>query len=248
MHTSIVLTVAESKRLIAKSLSKHPAVRHALSEGIIAVAPGTTNGYLVEELTGKPFAKEQFVTGRTLPVGYKGAAPTYKEPDLVLEKGKALSISAVKALPKMGPGDVFIKGANALNYELKQAGVLIGHPTGGTLGAIMGTIIAKRIHLLHPVGLEKTIPGNLHEMASLLEEADGSGPTLWVTPGEIFTELEALEQIEGIAARPLAAGGIGGAEGGLWITLFGTRKALDKALKLVDSVRGEAPFLAAENG
>ena len=72
MRTSVVLTVSESKRLIAKGLAAMPAVQSALSGGTVAVAKGTTNGYLVEELLGKKIDKLHYVTGRTMP---RKAAP-----------------------------------------------------------------------------------------------------------------------------------------------------------------------------
>jgi hypothetical protein len=244
MQTSVVLTVAESKRLIARGIVKAEVVRRALAEGTVAVASGTTNGYVVEALTGERFDKTQFVTGHTLPAKYQGPRVAYKAADLVLRKGERLQVSAKEAVAEMGPGDVFMKGANALNYERGQAGVLIGHPTGGTVGAVLGTIVARRIRLLHPVGLEKSVPGDLHEAARLLADAEGKGATLWVTPGQIFTEVEALAVLAGVRAVPVSAGGIGGAEGAIWLALIGDKAGLDAAQAAIASVQGEPPFLA----
>ena len=50
---SFVLTVAESKRLIARALKRHPAVVAALGRGTVAVAKGTTDAYVYEELSGE---------------------------------------------------------------------------------------------------------------------------------------------------------------------------------------------------
>ena len=244
MHTSVSLTVAESKRLIAKGIARDNRVRQAFKKGTIAVTTGTTNGYVIEELTGEPFPKSTYVTGRTLPASFDGEKPGYTASDFVVRKGERVSMKAVEAAAEMGPGDVFLKGANAINYDLRQAGVLIGHPTGGTVGASLGCIVAQRIHLLHPVGLEKNIPGDLAEAAARHKEADGKGPALWLTPGELFTEIEALLQLSGVEALPVGAGGIGGAEGAVWLTLFGTRSQLDKALSVIEDVYGEPPFLS----
>ena len=190
MHTSAVLTVSESKRLIAKGLIQSERMQRALNKGMVAVASGTTDGYVIEEITGEPFDKTRYVTGHTVPANFSGDnSVSYKEPDLVLRKGERVDMSVKDAVREMGPGDVFVKGANALNYDLEQAGVLIGHPTGGTVGAVLGTVVARRIHLVQPVGLEKSVPGDLHDAAALLAEREGRGPTLWVTPGEIFTEI-----------------------------------------------------------
>ena len=69
--------------------------------------------------------------------------------DLVILKGERLAMKASEALADMGPGDVYVKGVNAVNYERKQAAVLIGHTTGGGVGAAIGTVVARRIVYLH---------------------------------------------------------------------------------------------------
>ena len=243
MHTIVSLTVSESKRLIAKGVAQASFVRRAMDEGTLAVGSGTTNGYIVEEITGEPFDKRGFVTGRTLPDDYSGPELTYSQPDLVIRKGERLSMRAVEALEEMGPGDVFIKGANAVNYERGQAAVLIGHPTGGNVGAVLGTITARRICFLHPVGLEKNVCADLNRVAARLnEDAEGTGPTLWVVPGRIFTEIEAIRVLAGAEAVQCGAGGVGGAEGAVWLAVFGTARELDAARAAIDAVRAEPPF------
>ncbi len=54
MRLNIVLTVSESKRLIAKGVAKLEFVQKARQEGTVAIAKGSTNGYVVEEILGKP--------------------------------------------------------------------------------------------------------------------------------------------------------------------------------------------------
>lgn len=245
MHTMLSLTVAESKRLIARGVAQSSLVQEAMAEGTLAIASGTTNSYIVEEILGEKIDKTKCVTGRTLPSDYDGPELTYSRPDLVIRKGKRLDVSAAEAVQEMGPGDVFIKGANAVNPELNQAAVLIGHPTGGTVGATLGTVIARRIALLLPVGLEKSVSGDLIETAELVVgDNAGEGPTLWVVPGTIFTELEALELLSGAYPMHVAAGGVGGAEGAVWLAVYGDKEELNRARSVIDSVRGEPPFVS----
>ena len=248
-QTSFVLTVSESKRLIAKGVAQCPAVLAALQNGIVAVAKGTTNGYIVEELTGETIHKPHYCTGTTRPHGGSGEAGiANKLPDLVLRDGKRWEgVAATEAAAEMKAGDVFIKGANAVNYERRQAGILIGHPTGGTIGAAIGSLVARRATLLIPVGLEKNVPGDLKEAYRRLTAAgrDGSGPTLWPVDGEIFTELEALEVLCGVEAVPIGAGGVLGAEGSVRIAVWGSRQQLEKVESLLGGIHGEPPFGAA---
>ena len=246
MHHVFSLTVSESKRLIAKGVAAADFVQRAMKEGTLAVGSGSTNGYVVEEITGEAFDKTRFVTGRTLPAGYDGPKMAYSAPDLVIRKGERLAVKAVEALADMGPGDVYVKGVNALNYERKQAAVLIGHPTGGGVGAALGTAVARRIVYLHPVGLEKSTSADLNEVAErLAADPAGKGPTLWVVPGVIFTEIEALRTLTGVEAIPVAAGGIGGAEGAVWLAAFGTAAQLQKVETIVASLRTEPAFTGA---
>lgn len=244
MHFVTSLTVAEGKRLIGRGVAHADFVRRAMDKGTLAVGSGTTNGYIVEEITGEHFDKKTFVTGRTLPQGYDGPGLSYTQPDLVIRKGERLNLKVAEALEDMGPGDVYVKGVNAINYERQQAGVLIGHPTGGGVGAALGRIVSQRICYLHPAGLEKDVSGDLDDVAAMLAgDAEGQGPALWVVPGVIFTELEALHVLAGVEGTPVAAGGIGGAEGAVWIALFGDKAQLDKAQGVLDGVRGEPGFI-----
>jgi hypothetical protein len=45
-----LLTPAAGKRLIAKAMAAHPAVKAAISSGTLAIIAGTTNGYVAEEI------------------------------------------------------------------------------------------------------------------------------------------------------------------------------------------------------
>jgi hypothetical protein len=247
-QTSFVLTVAESKRLIARALKRHPTVLKALNQGTVAVAKGTTNAYVVEELAEEGIHKPHYCTGVTRPAhGAEGTETANKLPDLVLRHGEPVEgVTAVGAVAEMGPGDVFIKGANAINYDRRQAAILVGHPTGGTMGGALGTVVARRICLLIPVGLEKNVPGDLHEayrsMAAVGQR--GEGPVLWPLDGELFTEIEALQLLSGAQAGAIGAGGIAGAEGSIRLSVWGTADRVERARGAVEDILGEPPFIA----
>lgn len=243
MHAIISLTVPESKRLIAKGVAKDERVRRAIEEGIVIVTSGTTNGYVVEEITGQKIDREKFVTGHTLPSNYKGTPLTFELPELVIQKGARTNLKLAEAIEMLKAGDVVIKGANALNYERRQCAVLIGHPEGGTVGKLIGTIVARRVTFLHPVGLEKTVTSDLNDLAQkLMKNFPAQGPSLWVLPGEVFTEIEALHVLSGVECIHIASGGIGGAEGAVWLAIFGDKTKIDHAMNIVDSIRGEPSF------
>lgn len=248
MKMSTVLTVSESKRLIAKGIVKFRIVRDALERGTVAIAKGTTNSYIVEELLGEKIDKTTYCTGVTRPEApAKKSVTSGTFPDLVLKNGERLQVSVTDAVKEMGPGDVFIKGANALNYERGQAAILVGHSTGGTTGAAYGTVIGRRIQWVIPVGLEKSVPADLAVVAQRVNLADDEKdyvPGLWLVTGHIFTEIEAIKTLTHAEAMPIGAGGIGGAEGSVRLLICGTRQQLDEAEKVIASIRGEPPFVS----
>jgi hypothetical protein len=249
MRTSIVLTVAQSKRLIARAVVKLPEVRQALDFGTIAIGRGTTDAYVVEELLGETIPKGEYVAGRTLPPGVPGERlGTSGYPDVVIKMGQRIpNLSVLDALPQMGPGDVFIKGGNALNYPQGVVGVLIGHPTGGTVGGMYGTVVSQKIHLIIPIGLEKLVYEDIAALSRDSRQSDIHAkypvPSLLPITGIVVTEIEALQVLCGVHARLLAAGGVGGAEGAVWLMLEGEQSALDAALELHASLQQE-PNLA----
>jgi len=245
MLTMVTLTVAESKRLIAKGVKSLGYVERALEEGIVALAKGSTNAYIAEELLGRKIDKKHYMLGNTMPAKSKPFSVDGSLPDVVIRHGEVVNgLSAVEAAKQMGYGDVFIKGANAINPALNQAGILVGHPDGGTLGATLGILTSRRVHLLVAAGLEKTVPVDIESVAQRVKKEPSRGEAygLWPFTGHIFTEADALAEITGVQAIPVAAGGIGGAEGCVRLLLSGAEEQLDDAMALLDSVWGEPAF------
>lgn len=248
MKKQVTLTVAESKRLIAKGICKMDMVQSALKNGLVIIPTGSTNGYIIEELLDENFEKTGYMTGQTLPAKLDSSTLKKGEgsPDVVLKNGRLdKELDRLTAAENMNKDDVFIKGANALNYEKGVAGILIGHPAGGTIGGAIGHIIGKRGNLLIPVGLEKCISSDIDEMSKLAnkdaEEYEGV-PRLWPIRGTIVTEIEALEILFDVKVNQLAAGGLAGAEGAVRLLIDGTKEELNKVTEFIDQIQGEPAF------
>ena len=244
---SFVLTVSEGKRLIAKGVAQLPVVQQALEAGMVAVGKGTTNAYVAEELLGHGLPKGSYVLGRTVPAKSDTSAVfTGSIPEVVLLKGQPTDLTLKDALAKMQRGDVIIKGANALTREAGIAGLLVGHPEGGTLGAMIGSYYGKGLHLVIPVGLEKEITEDIQDLAEMIQgdpEVSREGmPALWPMQGEIITEIEALELLSGAEVHQLGAGGVCGAEGAVWLAAWGTAEEIASVKAIVDEVQGEPAF------
>ena len=248
------LTPAAGKRLIGKAMAKHPAVLTALKDGTVVVIAGTTNGYVAEELLAAigqsaDFQRGQFFRGIVLPP----ALPKKKDGrlpdesgfpgDVVIKAGvwqKGKTIFDVVA--DLKEGDVILKGANAVDLETRRAAILIGHPQAGTIGVSLPAYYGRRVRLIIPVGLEKRVFGNLDDLAAKINEPGAHGPRLLPVPGEVITELEAIALLTGAKAQLVAAGGVAGAEGSVWLAISGEPSQEKDAAALLQSLASEPAF------
>jgi hypothetical protein len=249
------ITPAAGKRLIARSIGRHPAIQIALVSGTIVVVAGTTNGYVAEQLLaacgeGSGFSRLRFFRGITLPPYQKitesGRLPDESRfpGDVVIEKGiwvKGKTIFDV--VDNLKEGDVILKGANAVDLIRKQAGVLIGDAKGGTIVAALQAVTGRRVRLILPVGLEKRVSTDLNTIANLLNTPGAHGARMLPVPGEVITELEAVNMLTGASAELIAAGGVCGAEGTVWLAISGTPEQEEAAKKLLDDIRKEPNYI-----
>lgn len=249
-----LLTPASGKRLIAKALVKHPAIQAVLNSGTLVIIAGTTNGYVAEEILqgmgqAQGFTRKSFVRGITLPPSRPttdtGRAPEEKNffGDVIIVNGswqKGRTIFDV--VDELKAGDLILKGANALDLASKQVAIYIGHPKAGTIGAALQAVAGRRVRLIIPVGLEKRVYGNLYELAMKLNATNAHGPRLLPVPGEAFTEIEAISWLTGAKAELVAAGGVCGAEGSVWLAVSGSNEQLQKTGDLIKSIASEPRF------
>jgi hypothetical protein len=249
----LLLTPQAGKRLIGKALARHPQILTAAKNGTLVIIAGTTNGYLAEELFQSlgisGFSLSRFFRGLTMPPN----VPVTKEGrladesmfpgDAVITKGvwqKGKTVGDI--VDSLKEGDVIVKGANALDLEHKQAALLIGHPKAGTAGLTLPAVAGRRVKLFIAVGLEKRVNCNLNTIAAKLNEPGAGGYRLLPVPGEVFTEIEALELLCGVECELFAAGGVNGAEGAVWLIASGTKEQEEKAEATVASVACEPAF------
>ena len=250
----IMLTPAAGKRLIGKGMAAHPAINDALKRGTIVIVAGTTNGYVAEEILTSigqmgNFSRTRFFRGISLPPAHRttdqGRLPDESgfKGDVVLKDGVLVPGKTIEDVAEtLKEGDIIVKGGNALDVEHRRAAVLIGNPTGGTVLVALRAAIGKRVRLIMPVGLEKRVTGNLDALAARVNAPGAKGLRLMPAPGETFTEIDALVALTGASAEMVAAGGVGGAEGSVWLAVSGTPEAERMAEDLLKSVVGEAGF------
>jgi 6-phosphogluconate dehydrogenase (decarboxylating) len=249
-----LLTSPAGKRLIAKTVANHPAIKKAIKNGTLVIVAGTTNGYVAEEIfktyhISNDFSRKQFFRGITLPptktVTNEGRlADESKFPgDVVITNGvwqKGKTIADV--VDQLKEGDVIVKGANALDLERRQAAILIGHPKAGTIGLALPAIVGRRVKLIIPVGVEKRVNGDLDALAEKLNEPGACGYRLMPVIGEVFTEIDALHALTGADVSLIAAGGVCGAEGSVWLAVSGNEDQEEFAEQVIASVANEPAF------
>lgn len=248
------ITPAAGKRLIGKALIKHPAIRSALKSGTVVIIAGTTNGYVAEELLAsigqvRDFSRKRFFRGITLPPwrptaesgmmldtgGFPG--------DVVItggiwQKGKTI----FDVVDDLKEGDVILKGANALDPVRRLAAIYIGHPKAGTIGAALQAVVGRRVQLILPVGLEKRVFSDLNELAFRLNVPGSKGPRLLPVPGQVFTEIDAISLLTGAEAELVAAGGVSGAEGSIWLLVSGSDAQVEAAENALKDISLEPGF------
>ena len=245
-NIQIFLTPAAGKRLIAKAIAAREDVQDAVMNHTVVVIKGTTNAYLAEELlTGigvTDFDKRGFYRGVVKSPDAKSAVPV-QEHDVVIEKGKYVTGKTIfDVVGDLRNGDMIFKGANAVNLEEGTAGILIGDPMSGTVGAAHNASVGKRVQLIHPVGVEKRVDLPMKELAEICNDPEGKGPGLFVSTGAIYTEIEALYDLCGVDAYILAAGGVAGCEGGCFFVCEGEDDELEMCREVVKLVAGTPPY------
>lgn len=263
MLAQIVLTPAESKKLIAKAVANMDIVRQAATEGMVVLHPSSSTYFIVEELTGTKPKTNYWVCGVVAPRGtciemgiivgdYLPRSATIDPGDFqtwwAIRNGQlSIGEKVSEIMKQVKPTDVFIKGVNALDPE-GNVGILIGDPIGGgPLGRILSAWRKMSFHLIFPVGLEKLIPIPISQASkeakqTKYEYAMGLATGLLPCPrGErvnIITEIEAIQMLSGAIAVPTAAGGLGGAEGAITMVVKGSEEQVKRAIDYVEQSKG----------
>ena len=244
---AFVLTPAAGKKLIGMAVAALPEVKWAFEKGRLAIANGTTTGYVIEALSGAPVARFDYCVGM-ITDGLFTENPESDHRMMIWQQGEQVKVPFAECLSvfrQFERNDVFIKGANAVD-PFGYAGGLQTNPNGGSWADVFGILTARGICCIVPVGLEKMIPSVLEASRKIgqlrLTYSLGSPPGMIpLTTFNVVTEVQALEQLSGVNATPIAGGGIGRCEGARAFVVEGTAEQVEKAFALVKQVHGEPP-------
>ncbi len=251
MQALFTLTPAESKRLLGKAVVAMPEVQHAKNNGYLLVGRGSTNAFILEELLKKKVEKEKYMAGQVIKGVLCALEPGLRIKPIIFHKGQVLEVEPASVIDKLGPGDVLLKGANAVDRG-GRIGVLMASPVGGTMGQFYMALKAQGITIIYPVGLEKLVTS--------VEEASQYGGRLTlgrtigvrvglacVADGKVVTEREAIDILFGLKAVHFASGGYGGSEGAVTLIVEGEDDKVNRCLDFIEKIKGE-PALPAVKG
>jgi len=260
MQAEVVLTPAESKKLISKAVYDMPQVQEALKNGIVAIHPSSSTVFLYEMIMGI-MPQGLWVCGV---IGKKGLCGSNEAVQMIKSRGPGahdpLKVSKEtwvfkkgvlqeqtplgEILEQMTEKDVYIKGANALDPHGK-VGVLFANPAGGggTIGKALAAQRKKNFYVILPVGIEKLIPVTIEKASHAVGFkkvgiAMGIPSGLIPVPGEKIDEADALLRLFGVEATPIAAGGLVGAEGSAVLAFEGKDEQVKKAFEMLKSIKG----------
>lgn len=239
----IVLTPAESRRLLAKAVAALPEVLAAYSGGRLAMLSGGTTSFALEEVTGERLEPPRFSMGMSADGMLTMSVEEGRVNGRCFVQGQRVDTPYPDFVKTMGRGDVIVKGANAVDAT-GTIGILLSNENGGAVGSFYGPAAARGIPIVCPVGLEKQI-------ASVSEAAAGWGQATLdysmgvrvgmaaISTALVVTEVQALAVLAGVRARVVACGGIGGDEGAVIMLLEGSGEKLAAAVTLVEGIKGE---------
>ncbi|MBI4495451.1 MAG: hypothetical protein HY697_00805 [Deltaproteobacteria bacterium] len=248
----VVLNPADSRRLLAKATAVLPEVQRAWKEGTIIIGRGITNAYVTEELFGIRIEPK---AGQTAGLIHDGITDSHAGPPVcawhVIRRGQpAEKADSNVEILGFGPGDVFIKGANAVDPE-GTAGIFVSSVKAGTIGMCWPIITPRGSPLIIPVGLEKLIPSvrRAAQHSGIYHFTYSTGLPTKLVPvdlGLVVTEIQAFALLTGVQAYHLASGGVGGSEGAVVLSLEGDEERVKRAFDLVKSIKGEPPVTLPE--
>jgi hypothetical protein len=253
MRALFVFTPPESKRFIAKAVARLPEVVSAKEKGGVLIGHGSTNVRVAQEILGKCPQPDRFLSGLVINRVLCITQAEEKPPMIVIKDGELIhpELTMEETLRDFGPGSIFIKGANAVDAE-GNAGVFVAHPSAGTIGFAYGILSARGIQLVVPVGLEKLVP-SVREAARHLGQQTlyySMGIRIGMIPlvnAKVITEIESFRILFDLDAIHVGGGGVSGSEGSVVIVAEGKKEQLDKTIRLIESIKGEAPLRAKKS-
>ncbi len=242
MVAQVTLTPNEGKRLIAEAIATRPELLQALKNGKVFFKGGTTVSALTEKILGIPLR----ISGR---ISARGAL-TSVEADmdtphaLLVERGvpKNVDKEILSAVRSLGPGDIAIVGANALDRYGNTA-MMAGTVGGGPPGEGWTSLMTEGADVWILAGWDKLIPTTIAEAVAASGRKKASialGMAVGLMPllGKVYTETDAFSILGKVKATVIGKGGILGGEGATVYSIEGEEDEVLRLFHLVEQIKG----------
>ncbi|MGN7610568.1 hypothetical protein ACQZV8_00605 [Magnetococcales bacterium HHB-1] len=241
-----VLRPEEGRKLIGEAVASLSRVLERTQNGHMVIVGGTTTRYVARALTGDDPGDAQFAVG-WIKEGKLGESPEEGrgEGPFLFEQGEVSRGWPKELLKKFSAGDIYIKGANALDPEGNVL-ILMGSSKGGTIGLAISLLHARGGELIIPISLEKLIPSVPEaakrlgkERLSMVTGTSVGAMSVMAGTATVFTELEACAQLFGIEATHIVSGGLDDCAGAVTLHLQGPKENLRQAWEHLDRTRAQ---------
>src|SRR3990170_4524066 len=212
----VVLTPAESKRLIATAVKEMPEVKAALKKGRVIIIGGTN-------AASKRIKPVVIKDGEVVDVHPNDILPEFTAEDVYIKGANAVDMEG---------------NAGVLMSDSK------GGTIGAAMGILhaRGSHLIVPVGLEKLVPSVRLASAKLGQ--GRIRYA--TGHTVGMMPlmnAKVITEIQAIEILfgaDGVRATHAASGGIGGSEGSVVIVLEGEENGVRKAFEFIREIKGEA--------
>lgn len=238
----VVLRAGEGQQLIGRAVAQLPEIQEKKQSGRMVIVGGTTTRYVAWQLTGKDPGKEAFTVGwiRDGKLGETSSSQRGEGP-LLFEGGILSRGWPGPLLERFETGDIYIKGANAIDDQ-GNASILLGSPTGGSIGVALAILRARGGRLIVPVSLQKRVP-SVSDACALMGQ--GCVDRVMGTPVgcmplmkdtfTLVTEIQAFRLLFGVQATLVASGGVDDCVGAMVFHLVGSKQSIELCFQTLES-------------
>lgn len=254
----VVLTAPESRKLIARAVTQLEEVRDALKRSKIVVCTGSISPDILEALGFGPISEEErglYVCGMIRGEGLCTTDFDVVRSSTFIERSSLVEKPGREFMKDFGAGDVYIKSPNILDRN-GVAGVLAGAPECGMVGRMVYGI--EECCFIAPTLLLKSAPVDLYDLAETVTPEDykrdasgfvrySCGMSVNLVPlperTKVVTEIEAIEQVFGLSAKPIGMSGVGSGADAVALSVEGPEGDVQGFWGYVCSIKGSSPIV-----
>ncbi|MBF0158349.1 MAG: hypothetical protein HQL58_02385 [Magnetococcales bacterium] len=238
----VVLQPEQSAALIGQAVAMLPQVIQRRQQGCMVIVGGSTTRHVVRYLLGEDPGRDSFAIG-CIQHGRLGETDAGQRGPgaYLIQEGVVTRGWPGPLLSQFNKGDLYIKGANAVD-AMGHSAILMGSPTGGTIGAAWSILMARGGELIVPVSLRKQIPSVMAVAGKLghgrVDRVMGSPVGYMPIPAgfaTVVTEIDAFRSLYQITATLVASGGWDDCAGALVFHLSGSATQVERAWEGIGS-------------